>query len=206
MTYSASTSKYWPPERIERMQVLLGEGLTSREIGERLGVSHRAVLAKCSRLGIPCGRPTQEWSEERSKQLRELVAMGLSSRQIGNELGVTRNAVLGKMHREGITPLPRNRSARQKVRNGRNRPQPNKVRLYDGWRKPRQTAALGLGYAVTDPAAHLPPGMKDLPPDTPGAANGIGLTIFDLAPDSCRYPCAGGRGQGQRGGRLQGER
>ena len=56
MTYTGSASEYWPPERIDHMMQLITACLSARQIGERLGISHRAVLAKCSRMGIPVGR------------------------------------------------------------------------------------------------------------------------------------------------------
>jgi GcrA cell cycle regulator len=187
MTYTGSASEYWPPERIEHMQLLFTEGLSARQVGERLGVSHRAVLAKCSRLGVTAGRPSQEWPPERVDRLRELATMNLTASQIGAELGITKNAALGKMHREGIERQPKNPS--QKFKKGRARPQPVKIPLYDGWKAKRRSSPGSALHFRNDGDIH-PTGLKDLPADVPGRAEG-GLGIFDLQPDSCRYPCAG---------------
>ena len=180
MTYTASASTYWPTERIDQMRELIGRGMTSRQIGAQMGVSHRAVLSKCSRLGIALDRKP-EWTAEQTQRLRELATQDLSASQIGAALGVTKNAALGKMHREGI-PMPR---PKLKTRKGRSRPQPHKIRLYDGWRTPRQTASRGLGQVFRDQAVHLPPGLIDLPAE-PTAATAV--DIIGLTPTSCRWP------------------
>ena len=187
MTYTGSASEYWPPERIDHMMHLFSGGLSARQVGERLGVSHRAVLAKCSRLGVTVGQPSQEWPPERVDRLRELATMNLSASQIGAELGITKNAALGKMHREGIERQPKNPS--QKFKKGRARPQPVKVRLYGDWKAKRRPVAGPAAHFRNEGNVH-PTGMTDLPADVPGRAEG-GLGIFDLQPDSCRWPCSG---------------
>jgi len=47
----------WTEERIELLEALWGEGLTTGEIGKRLGVSKNAVVGKAHRLGLK-GRPS----------------------------------------------------------------------------------------------------------------------------------------------------
>lgn len=47
----------WTDERIELLKSLWGEGLTTGEIGKRLGVSKNAVVGKAHRLGLK-GRPS----------------------------------------------------------------------------------------------------------------------------------------------------
>lgn len=47
----------WTDERIEELKVLWAEGLTTGEIGKRLGVSKNAVVGKAHRLGLK-GRPS----------------------------------------------------------------------------------------------------------------------------------------------------
>ena len=47
----------WTDERIELLKTLWGEGLTTGEIGKRLGVSKNAVVGKAHRLGLK-GRPS----------------------------------------------------------------------------------------------------------------------------------------------------
>ena len=113
--------------------------------------------------------------------------MNLPASQIGAELGITKNAALGKMHREGIERQPKNPN--QKFKKGRARPQPVKVRLYGDWKAKRRSSPGSTVHVRNDGDIH-PTGIVDLPADTPGRAEG-GLGIFDLQPDSCRYPCAG---------------
>ncbi|MGC2854322.1 GcrA family cell cycle regulator [Novispirillum sp. DQ9] len=47
----------WTDERIEELKSLWAEGLTTGEIGKRLGVSKNAVVGKAHRLGLK-GRPS----------------------------------------------------------------------------------------------------------------------------------------------------
>jgi len=47
----------WSDERIEQLKALWAEGLTTGEIGKRLGVSKNAVVGKAHRLGLK-GRPS----------------------------------------------------------------------------------------------------------------------------------------------------
>jgi GcrA cell cycle regulator len=47
----------WNDEKITRLKKLWSEGLTTGEIGKRLGVSKNAVVGKAHRLGLK-GRPS----------------------------------------------------------------------------------------------------------------------------------------------------
>ena len=47
----------WTDEQIEELKALWGEGLTTGDIGKRLGVSKNAVVGKAHRLGLQ-GRPS----------------------------------------------------------------------------------------------------------------------------------------------------
>jgi len=47
----------WTDERIEQLKDLWNQGLTTGEIGKRLGVSKNAVVGKAHRLGLK-GRPS----------------------------------------------------------------------------------------------------------------------------------------------------
>ncbi len=42
----------WTPERIDRLTVLWEEGVTTAEIGRRIGVTKNAVIGKVHRLGL----------------------------------------------------------------------------------------------------------------------------------------------------------
>lgn len=50
-------SAMWNDEKIQRLKKLWSEGLTTGEIGKRLGVSKNAVVGKAHRLGLK-GRPS----------------------------------------------------------------------------------------------------------------------------------------------------
>lgn len=43
----------WTPELIDEITKLWNEGLTTAEIGKRIGVSKNAVIGKAHRLGLP---------------------------------------------------------------------------------------------------------------------------------------------------------
>ena len=43
----------WTPERIAEVERLWNEGLTTSEIGRRLGISKNAVVGKVHRMGLP---------------------------------------------------------------------------------------------------------------------------------------------------------
>ena len=47
----------WTPERVEQLRQLWDEGLTTAEIGKRIGVSKNAVVGKAHRLELP-SRPS----------------------------------------------------------------------------------------------------------------------------------------------------
>ncbi|MBV8779471.1 MAG: global cell cycle regulator GcrA-like protein [Alphaproteobacteria bacterium] len=42
----------WTPERIEQLTLLWDEGVTTAEIGRRIGVTKNAVIGKVHRLGL----------------------------------------------------------------------------------------------------------------------------------------------------------
>lgn len=47
----------WPTERVEQLQVLWAEGISTAEIGRRMNLSKNAVVGKAHRLGLP-SRPS----------------------------------------------------------------------------------------------------------------------------------------------------
>ncbi|MDD4520138.1 MAG: global cell cycle regulator GcrA-like protein [Alphaproteobacteria bacterium] len=57
----------WTPELVEDLQRLWNEGLTTGEIGKRLGVSKNAVVGKAHRLGLE-SRPSPIHREEKTKE------------------------------------------------------------------------------------------------------------------------------------------
>ena len=42
----------WTPERIEQLTTLWEEGITTAEIGRRIGVTKNAVIGKVHRIGL----------------------------------------------------------------------------------------------------------------------------------------------------------
>ena len=72
----------WNDEKIGRLKKLWSEGLTTGEIGKRLGVSKNAVVGKAHRLGLK-GRPSpikrQHKPVEAKKETRIFTLTDLSA-------------------------------------------------------------------------------------------------------------------------------
>ena len=72
----------WNDEKIGRLKKLWSEGLTTGEIGKRLGVSKNAVVGKAHRLGLK-GRPSpikrQQKAAEPKKETRIFTLTDLSA-------------------------------------------------------------------------------------------------------------------------------
>jgi GcrA cell cycle regulator len=72
----------WNDEKIGRLKKLWSEGLTTGEIGKRLGVSKNAVVGKAHRLGLK-GRPSpikrQTKTVEPKKETRIFTLTDLSA-------------------------------------------------------------------------------------------------------------------------------
>ena len=75
----------WNDEKINRLKKLWAEGLTTGEIGKRLGISKNAVVGKAHRLGLkgrpsPIKRPTRATPEPKKQQeVRVFTLTDLSS-------------------------------------------------------------------------------------------------------------------------------
>jgi GcrA cell cycle regulator len=63
----------WTPEQISDLTRLWGEGLTTAEIGKRLGISKNAVVGKAHRLNLPA-RPSPIRREAMGAEPRQQVA------------------------------------------------------------------------------------------------------------------------------------
>jgi GcrA cell cycle regulator len=64
----------WPSDRIIRLRALWDEGLSTAEIGRRLGVSKNSVVAKSHRLDLP-GRPSPikgRWPDSKAPERRQI--------------------------------------------------------------------------------------------------------------------------------------
>lgn len=95
----------WSPEQIAKLRALWDEGLSSSEIGRRMGVSKNAILGKAHRLSLPPRKQAEGWPEERTAQLRALWGECLSAPEIARRLGVSVHAVINKVAR--LPDLPR---------------------------------------------------------------------------------------------------
>lgn len=75
----------WTSERIAALIALWNEGLTTSEIGVRLGITKNAVIGKVHRLGLPQRRPTQKDEPELADVIRlDRLSGDMCSWPVGN--------------------------------------------------------------------------------------------------------------------------
>lgn len=66
----------WTPERISALIALWNEGLTTSEIGNRLGITKNAVVGKVHRLGLPKRQsPIRKAAAREEKPLGEVIKL-----------------------------------------------------------------------------------------------------------------------------------
>lgn len=66
----------WTPERISALIALWNEGLTTSEIGNRLGITKNAVVGKVHRLGLPKRQsPIRKSAVREEKPLGEVIKL-----------------------------------------------------------------------------------------------------------------------------------
>jgi GcrA cell cycle regulator len=137
---------------------------------------------------MSAGPSSRDWPAARIAQLKTFQAQGLSPAEIAPLMpGVSKSAIIGKWFRLGFSLpkgvftkmhnaalKPRQRRVRDKDKTG---PTP-KVRLYDGWKKPRQSP-------TTAPPLAGPMLATELPTEP---ATSLAVTIMGLTDLTCRWP------------------
>jgi hypothetical protein len=131
-----------PPEVYEQVTKLLDDGLTCRQVGEKLDISTNAVegikrrhyarnckecgkalrrgqLSFCSRECYFGNMSSRNDKEEFNAKLAELWDAGLSMSAIGERMHLCKNTVVSKVHRLGLSPRPSPIRPRQEGRNRR---------------------------------------------------------------------------------------
>lgn len=93
----------WSEEQENQLRKLWAKGLTTPEIGRRLGVTKNAVIGRAHRLGLP-KRPSPivaagTTSIERNKTIREMAAQGTVQRAIADTVGISRDTVMRVLKR-----------------------------------------------------------------------------------------------------------
>ncbi len=98
----------WRPRRKkvpdEAVRVLLGEGLTSRQIAARTGLSYTSVRRRLQALGLLPLRPTATDAE-----LLALRRAGLSAPEVAARTGLSASTIrnrIGALRRRGLLPAP----------------------------------------------------------------------------------------------------
>lgn len=75
----------WTSERIAALIALWNEGLTTSEIGVRLGITKNAVIGKVHRLGLQQRRPTHKDEPELADVIRlDRLSGDMCSWPVGN--------------------------------------------------------------------------------------------------------------------------
>lgn len=95
----------WTEERVERLRVLVRDGLTASQIAERLRCTGNAVIGKALRAGFKLGSNDSHTerrlcqlrqprvSEEQRKQIASLNALGVSYLETASRLGLASTTV-----------------------------------------------------------------------------------------------------------------
>jgi hypothetical protein len=81
----------WTPERLETLRTLKGDGCTSAEISDSMGIPIQRIENACARYGI-LGLGTF-WTPENLARLRDMRLSGMTYDAIGLEMGVSGPAV-----------------------------------------------------------------------------------------------------------------
>lgn len=66
----------WPEDRIELVRLLAGRGLTAKQIGGHLGLSHKSVSAAAWRKEIPIAKEMTPWSDLMKQTLVQMANDG----------------------------------------------------------------------------------------------------------------------------------
>ncbi len=114
---------------------------------------------------------TSIWTEEKIESLKQLHSKNYTCAEIAAELGsgFTRNSVIGKLHRMGITGGTKSMAQKE--------------------RQLRAVVARARNAALRPPK---PPAIRARILKQPVMqcleVTPMGISIYDLGPDSCRYP------------------
>ena len=98
------------------LEALIAEGLTGKEIAQRLGVSRRTLTRRLAAAGLDlkhnqtgprAGRPRASSGPRTEAGARRIVARaekrGLSLKQAGKELGMTAKTLADHLERVGVS-------------------------------------------------------------------------------------------------------
>lgn len=86
-------------------------GITTHELGRRLGVSNPTALKYMRRYGLFVNRRGTKpgmrfWTNDENRRLRRLWLAGVEVRQIARELNRSRNSIIGQAHRLDLPEHP----------------------------------------------------------------------------------------------------
>ncbi len=95
-----------PADRRKQIAALHATGMSANTIGNRVGITSRAVWQVLRRMGVLVSQKkaqqTASTKAERLARICELATLGYTAGQIADAIGVTRNIVSGLAHRNDI--------------------------------------------------------------------------------------------------------
>jgi GcrA cell cycle regulator len=118
------TNGRFNPEALEEARRLKDQGLTDRQVAERMGASRTGIRTLAERAGVayaPC--KNKKWTQEEKELVRVLRGQGLTCGEIAGRFGVSRNVIIGVRNRMGLCdpknitkPRPGDKRYRKRVK------------------------------------------------------------------------------------------
>jgi len=99
---SAAARKQWKADRLVEMIELYESGLTTSEVGAKLGVGQDQVRLELRKAGVWTRRGITPLLKDRTDEIVELYESGLSLAGVGAALGVHATTVLSALKRAGV--------------------------------------------------------------------------------------------------------
>lgn len=93
---------------MDELVALYREGLSLRDVAERLGVYHRTAAAHLVRRGEPLRR--RPLTKGQVSEAVRLYESGMTLLAVGRELGVSQGTIRRAVAAEGVTIRPRGRT------------------------------------------------------------------------------------------------
>ena len=93
----------WTEDRDNLLRVMLGNGHSYREIGDRLSISRSSVSGRASRLGITgTSKKAKSWTSQRTDKLASMLGFGKTFKECAAELGMPEGSCGTQAKRMGL--------------------------------------------------------------------------------------------------------
>lgn len=91
----------WNKELDQQLMDLAAKGLSSTQVGERMGMTRSSILGRAGRIGLSFDTRVV-WDEEKDAQLRTLYIQGLTHAEIGEQMGLSRMTIKNRVRVIGL--------------------------------------------------------------------------------------------------------